>query len=247
MILFISDTHCYYDNINRQIEYAEAGLGVPVSCVIHLGDFGIYRSQLHAFFTRQKKRFLKPVFFIEGNHEDFDALPWLAKKYAHCFTHLPRASVHAIGGYRFLALGGTGYMDAIITQKGSIITSQHINKCLGIPADAVDIMLTHDCPAGIGVPNTPGLEHYGPTGFPRSGELAHHFKPKLWIFGHHHKWFEHADRHTRYVGLASSWKGFGLLDHNYQLTLVRHTIPYPAEKPGLLMKLLVKCRIIQPN
>ncbi len=247
MILFISDTHCYYENINKQIDYAQSELGADVSCVIHLGDFGIYRPNLHRFFIKQQQRFLRPVYCIDGNHEDFDALPVLVKKYQGCFTYMPRASVHEIDGYRFLALGGAGYMDSMITQMGALIRDCTINACLDIDPNDVDIILTHDCPTGIGVPNTPGMEHYGEPGFPRSQELAPHFRPKLWLFGHHHKWFEYQDDCTRYFGLASSWRGFGLLSRNYELTLIRHTIPYPPEKKSFVMRMLNRLRIIQPN
>ncbi len=247
MILITCDTHCYYENINKQIRHAEDDLGVTVDCVIHLGDFGIYRTHLSHYFKRKGRRFSRPVYFIEGNHEDFDELPWLIKKYSDYFTHLPRASVNEIEGYRFLALGGSGYMDSMVTQKGAIITDHQINACLKVPPKDVDIIITHDCPIGIGMPNTKGMEHYGETGFPRSDELAPKLQPKLWLFGHHHKWHEYEDDHTRYFGLASSWKGFGLLDKNYEFRFVKYTIPYPQEKQSLIMKLLTRLKIIQPN
>jgi len=245
MILLICDTHCYFDTVNKQIEYAENSLGLDVSCVIHLGDFGIYRSHLHDFFIKNGKRFRRPLYFIDGNHEDFDALPWLVKKYEDFFTYLPRGTVHTIAGYRFLALGGAAYMDSMITQKGAVITDQQIEECLTIPRDDVDIILTHDCPAGIGMPNTPGFEHFGDTGFPRSDELATHFKPKLWLFGHHHKWHSHQDGHTAYYGLCGAWKGFGMLDDNYQFTITKHTLEW--EKTPFLEKILIKLKIIRPD
>jgi predicted phosphodiesterase len=245
MILVICDTHCYFDTVNQQIEYAESAAGRDVACVIHLGDFGIYRSHLHDFFIKKKKRFRRPLYFIDGNHEDFDALPWLVKKYEEFFTYLPRGTVHTMAGYRFLALGGTAYMDSMITQKGAVITDQQINECLEIPGDAVDIILTHDCPADIGMPNTPGLEHFGDTGFPRSGELAAHFKPKLWLFGHHHKWHSYQDGRTAYYGLCGAWKGFGMLDDHYRFTIMKHAIEW--EKTPLLEKFLIKLKIIRPD
>jgi len=175
VILFVTDSHCYFDVINEQIEYAENSLGLFISCVIHLGDFGIYKSQLNDFFIRKGKRFKRPLYFIDGNHEDFNALPKLVTKYKDFFTYLPRSSVNRIEGYRFLSLGGTAYMDSMNTQHGSVITDQQIEKCLSIPRDNVDIIITHDCPSGIGVPNTRGLEYYGETGFHRSSELKDHF------------------------------------------------------------------------
>jgi predicted phosphodiesterase len=244
MILIIADTHCFYDIVNRQIEHAENTLGMPVDCVVHLGDFGLYREHLHGFFIRQGLRFLRPVYFIEGNHEDFrefDAL--LARYNGTFFTHLPRATVQTIGTYRMLCLGGAAYMDALNTQPGSVIKDHHINACLALPPDQADIIISHDCPSGIGVPNTPGLEYFGETGFPRSRELLEHFKPRLWLFGHHHKWFSTEDGDTIFHGLPGSWKGYCLLDHNYKVITVENNVPW--QRSRLVDRLLHKLRIIR--
>ena len=244
MILVCTDTHSYFGYINDQIEYAERILGVQVSSVIHLGDFGIYKSELHNFFIKLGQRFLRPVYFIEGNHEDFETFPWLVKDYGDFFTHLPRGAITHIDGYRFLSLGGAAYMDAMITQQGAVIKDCHIDECLAITPEEVDIVLTHDCPTGIGVPNSPGLGHYGQTGFPRSQELAAHFKPKIWLFGHHHKWYEHGDRHSVYYGLAEIWKGFGLLDRDYQFKIIRHPLEKEEEQMSFIDRALIRLKII---
>ncbi|MCP4624640.1 MAG: hypothetical protein GY850_14085, partial [bacterium] len=77
-------------------------------------------------------------------------------------------------------------------------------------------------------------------------ELVSHFAPRLWLFGHHHKWFEHKDGETAYYGLPSVWKGFGLLDSDYRYQVVKHLIPYPDDR-SWLDKLLGKMRIINPD
>ena len=245
MILVISDTHTCYETINQQIEHAENSQGVYISCVVHLGDIGIFKPELHNFFIKQGRRFIRPVYFLEGNHEDFDAMPWLVKKYRKFFTHLPKGAVHSIRGYRFLCLGGAAYMDSMITQQGAVITDRHIDSCLTIDREKVDIILTHDCPGGIGVPNSLGLEYYGDTGFERGDELAHHFKPKLWLFGHHHKWFECYDTHTKYYGMAESWNGFGLLGDNYQFKVVHNRVQVETKPRPFIDRLLVKLKIIR--
>jgi predicted phosphodiesterase len=244
MILVIADTHCYYDIVNRQIEHAEKTMGVTVDCVLHLGDLGMYREQLHAYFVKRSGRFLRPLYFIEGNHEDFKAFDSLLVRYnGTFFTHLPRASVKTIGDYRMLCLGGSAYMDAFNTQPGSEIKDHHIDSCLALPGDEVDIIISHDCPAGIGMPNTPGLEYFGETGFPRSRELLEHFKPRLWLFGHHHKWFCSQDGTTTFQGLPGSWKGYCLLDDNYQITPVENSVPWPRTR--LVDRILSKLRIVR--
>lgn len=245
MIMIVSDTHCYYEMVNVQINYAQNTLGYEITSVIHLGDFGIYKWHLKDFFIKRKERFLKPVYCIDGNHEDFNHLHKLTEKYRDFFTYLPRGSLHNIEGYRFLALGGAAYMDSMITEKGAVITDRQIERSLSFPPDSVDIIITHDCPTGINVPNTPGFEHFGQPGFPRSDELASRYKPKLWFFGHHHNWHDYSDTHTDYYGLSGIWKGFGLLDDSYNFTMINHKIEW-AESP-LIERILIKLKIIRPD
>ncbi len=245
MILIVSDTHCYYEMVNIQINYAEKVLGHNISCVIHLGDFGIYKHHLKDYFKKRKGSFNKPLYCIDGNHEDFNNLDKLVKKYKDYFTYLPRGTVHEIEGYRFLALGGSAYMDSMITERGAVITNQQINQCLAHPADSVDIVISHDSPMGVGVPNTPGFEHFGEPGFPRGDEIAAHFKPRLWFFGHHHKWFDSEDAHTVYYGLSGIWKGFGLLDDKYNFTMISNRVEW--EESGFIEKILIKLKIIRPD
>ncbi len=118
-------------------------------------------------------------------------------------------------------------MDAMMTPESAEIHDTDIDRCLQYHPDDVDIIITHDCPSGIGVPNTPGFEIYGEPGFPRSSELIGHFHPKLWIFGHHHKWFESESEGTRFIGLPESWNGYGLLTPDYQWTSIRNPLGKP--------------------
>ena len=224
MILLLSDVHCLYGIVNKQIAHAETTTGRPVDAVVILGDVGLFEPQLGHFFRRDGERFLRPTYFIEGNHEDHDHLTALATAYRHLLVYLPRGSVHTIDGCRFLCLGGTGYMDAHTTPRAAVITPKDIEGCLTLAQDAIDVIISHDCPQGIGIPNSPGFEHYGPPGFEGSAALLKHFSPRLWVFGHHHKWYDHSGGGSRFVGLAQSWKGYGLLDRDGTLQVVRHRV-----------------------
>jgi predicted phosphodiesterase len=224
MILLLTDVHCLYHVVNAQITHAEAQAGKPVAAVVLLGDVGLFEPQLGHFFRRDGARFLRPTYFIEGNHEDHDRLAALATAYRQMLVYLPRSSVHCLDGCRLLCLGGTGYMDAHTTPRAAVITPADIAACLAHPRAAVEVIISHDCPQGIGVPNSPGFEHYGPPGFEGSASLRAHFAPRLWVFGHHHKWYDHSVGGTRFVGLAQSWKGYGLLDCDGRLEVVRHRV-----------------------
>lgn len=226
-ILFISDVHCQYELINMQVDHAENIIGTEVSEVVILGDLGFFEPVLRKYFRRDKHFFLRPTRFIEGNHEDYHDLAMYADAYSDCLRHLPRGTVEVIGDYRVLCLGGTAYMDAMMTPEAAEIHDADIDRCLAHDASSVDIIITHDCPSGIGVPNTPGFEMYGEPGFPRSGELSGWFHPALWVFGHHHKWFDTERDGTRYLGLPESWNGYGLLFPGCEWRSVSHPVGKP--------------------
>jgi len=222
--LIISDIHTRYRVINAQIRHAEEFCGRAVSQVVVLGDFGFFGDELHDYFRRGHNRFLRPVFCIEGNHEDHGALPGLVSGYADVVTHLSRGAVHDLGPWCGVCLGGARYMDAATTPRGSVITEADVDACLVHDPDEVDLVLSHDCPTGIGVPNTPGLEHYGPPGVPQMSLLAARYEPRWWFFGHHHKWFDLTRDGTRYIGLPQSWHGYVLLDGDGEVAMVEHEV-----------------------
>lgn len=226
MILFISDIHCSYDLINQQIRHAEATAGEPIESVVVVGDLGLFASHLHSYFQLRKERFIRPVAFIEGNHEEFEEFDDLTERYSEHLTHLPRGSVQRVGGFRVLCIGGTKYMDAMTTPRRAEVTDADIDQALSHPADGVDVVISHDCPAGIGVRNTSGFEHYGPPGLDRGLEIARRYQPRLWIFGHHHKWHRHEDEHTRYFGLSQGWNGYGLMKKDGSFSIVEHHLEY---------------------
>jgi hypothetical protein len=229
--LLISDVHARFDVVNEQLAHAEARLGGPVGEVVVLGDFGFFRDEMHRWFRRGGNRFARPVASIEGNHEDHGALAALAADYADVVTWLPRATVRPLASGRALCLGGARYMDAQSTPRGCEITDADVTACRAHAADSVDLVLTHDCPAGIGVPKATGLEHYGPPGEPRLNRLAEHFRPRWWFFGHHHRWFDGVHEETRYIGLPSSWQGYALLHADGAPDLVEHAVAV-ADRPG---------------
>lgn len=237
MILIIGDVHSRFEVINQQIEFAEQNAGTTIEAVIVLGDMGIYSRPLERFFANEKQRFNRPVYFIEGNHEEFSIFDRLVDQYKDFMTYLPRGQVTQICGIRFLSLGGACYMDALNSPSGSEIKHQDIAKCLNHAKEDVSIIITHDCPKGIGVPNSPGLEFYGEPGFEHSQDLLKHFAPQIWFFGHHHRWFNSKAGNTMFHGLPESWKGFGLLNDQMQFTAFDHLLPI---REGWFQKLLKK-------
>jgi len=227
-ILLLSDVHGHYRVIEAQLAHASEQVARGVSRVVVAGDFGLFGPDMHAYFRRAGRRFAAPVAFIEGNHEDYREFPDLVRQYADVVTHLPRATVQHVGPWRALCLGGARYMDAWSTPRGCEITELDIAACLARPAGEVDLVISHDCPCGIGVPNSPGLEHYGPPGVPGLERVAARLRPRLWFFGHHHRWHDHQADGTRYIGLPQSWQGYCLLHADGGVRMVEHEVALPS-------------------
>ena len=223
-ILIITDVHTHYQVINEQILHAEKTMGHPVQQVFVLGDFGFFHDNLRDYFRRGGKKFIRPVACIEGNHEDHGAVPALAEDFADVFTHVSRGKIHSLDPWRGLCIGGASYMDAATTPRGSEITTDDIDRCLAHEPGAVDLILSHDCPQDLGVPGTPGMEHYGVPGEARLGLLSERYRPRWWFFGHHHRWFDLLKDGTRFVGLPESWVGYVLLHSDGQVHEVDHFV-----------------------
>ena len=229
MILVLGDVHSRFDIVNTQVVHAEARLGAPVDAVVVLGDLGLFEPFLSRFFRKRRMRFARPLYFVDGNHEDYRTLPRLVELYSDVMTHLPRGSIREIAGISCMAIGGASYMDALATPLGSVISPADIERCLAHPPGSAIAVFSHDCPAGLGVPSTPGFEHFGPPGFEGGESIRAHLRPRVWLFGHHHRWFERAVDGTRFHGLVESWLGYGLLAPDGTFETVRNQVAVPRE------------------
>lgn len=113
VVRVFGDWHADTDFALKQLEKAVSD-GVTV-CV-HVGDFGVWGS-MPEFYERIEE-FLRVnapdfrLFFIDGNHEDYDVLASLpvnpdgTRKLTDHITYLPRGFVWSWGGVGFAALGG---------------------------------------------------------------------------------------------------------------------------------------------
>ena len=211
MILLASDLHGRFEAVNELIARAERD-GARVDAVLILGDVGLFEPGLNRYFRATGGRFARPLHYIEGNHEDYSRLDTLVRRYADVMTHLPRGTLHTIAGLRVLALGGAAYMDAHTTPMGSVIEPRHIDACLRHPAGSVEVVLSHDAPAGLPIPVDPRFRRPDAPGFPGGDTLARYFRPRFWFFGHHHCRFTFERDGTRYHGLPECTEGGLLFD-----------------------------------
>ena len=225
MILFIGDLNCRYWLVNHITGIAEKQFNENVTAVLQLGDFGLFKTPLNAWFNgKGNNSFTRPVYFIDGNHEDFLFLKSLTTDFSSHFTHLPRGTVHNFNGFNFLCLGGAAYMDPVNTPSGAVIREEDIQACMSHQPESVDVIITHDCPRDIGVPGNSGFEYCGPTGFSQSSLLRKHFTSKTWLFAHHHRFFEYKDAHGSCYGLPEAQNGFAVMDRKGRITMVEYRI-----------------------
>lgn len=230
-ILLVSDIHSHYQVIQAQIDHARLTLDHELDRVLVLGDFGLFGPNLHDFFRRDGRRFTAPVHFIEGNHEDFKSFGPLVEEYADVVSHLPRNSRQDFGSRNWLCIGGARYMDSWSTPSGCEISDEDIGVCLANDPGSVEIVISHDCPTGIGVTSDSELGHLGEPGVEGLARVAAHLEPRLWFFGHHHRWHDLEKNGTRFVGLPQSWKGYVILDESGEVVLVDHEVELPR-RPG---------------
>jgi predicted phosphodiesterase len=175
--------------------------------VLQLGDFGIWpgpegRRYLSAL-SRQAKGVRIPIWFIDGNHEDFDQLDALPlddqgrRPVQDHITHLPRGYRWEWAGRTLLACGGASSIDVADRLPGrswwpqETITDHDVARCS--EGGRVDILLTHDIQAEVPLTD-PMLAPVLPPSV--ADALSHNrqqlqriteaVKPKLQIHGHWH-------------------------------------------------------------
>ena len=219
-----------------------------ISVAIQVGDFGISRKTSSSI--EALGGFPIPVHFVDGNHEDFRFL-WKAMKNGiikewekNNLFYQPRGSTLEVQGVKMGFFGGAlhiGRPQKII--KGNLITTDELNRAVyEFSQFSPEILITHSCPAGIGV-GMKGLDihHWGVVnhilmaGFdpgPKTdcGETQHALlwnqmtqRPKLWVYGHFHEQRVAEVDETKFVSLPC-------LEHYHE-----HVI-WDTEKKGLLIK-----------
>lgn len=201
-IAFVGDWHMNLRWAKGAVEYA-AKQGARV--IIHLGDFGTFsHPSFLSILTRKLEEFDLVLYFVDGNHEDHQFLAQLSTQEdgTHRLTdrifHLPRGYRWEWGGVTFLALGGAHSVDRMNRTPGfdwypeETITSQQATQAIeGGPAD---IMVTHDCPSGVDIPDLGTQALQWPPEEIRSSEqhrellrtVVDAVQPALLYHGHYH-------------------------------------------------------------
>lgn len=182
-----------------------------VEAIIHVGDFGVWPGASGVRYLDLIAQLVEhtdiPVFFVDGNHEDFDQLavtPTITIDSATIGVlrtgvyHLERGSVWTWGGRRFAAMGGAASTNRFRLTLGKSwwpaerIDVHDLEVLMDNTAgEPVDVLVTHDAPM-----RSPLPEHYRPLPMPIQMEADDSRRmitqaldiaePKLLVHGHFH-------------------------------------------------------------
>jgi Icc-related predicted phosphoesterase len=170
---------------------------------IQVGDCSLNYNQWVGKATNKK------VFFIDGNHDNFDILnPDAREPYSviNNLYHIPRGYVSG----KVLFIGGAESIDKSMRTPGidwwpqeSISQLQyHRIMDLNVP---IEVIISHDCPLNarteLGLPN----DGRSPSALALSA-IYSRFKPKLWVFGHHHRTITNTIGECTFNGLGIAFK-----------------------------------------
>jgi hypothetical protein len=219
------DVHC-----NHEIFYEMLMSAVEkhnITAAIQVGDFSFSKEILK---HPELNNLHVPLYVIDGNHEDFKFLNKSSSKGEYVnwasnnLHYQSRGSTIVLDGIRIGFIGGA--MNVNRPQRmigGNIISDDDIRKTLKeFSANPPDIVVSHSCPAGIGVGMLGNPEHrmgiyyniiipgYDPGPFDDCGEtqLASLWKgmakkPQLWIFGHFHRFHKQRVVDTDFISMPS--------------------------------------------
>jgi Icc-related predicted phosphoesterase len=155
MIILIGDLHGefgYLPNILKDVPND--------ATLIQVGDFGVYR-ELKDQWERmidQLDRFEKPIYFIDGNHEElplfYDPDVIEPQKVWKNLIWIPRGTVMEIDGYRIGFMGGAASPDRVLRTEGlswwpqEAISYGEFERMLQ-QEGPIDLLITHTPPDSV--------------------------------------------------------------------------------------------------
>ncbi len=177
--------------------------------ILQLGDFGYWphtadglkflsQVTLHA-----ERHGIDCVYWVDGNHENHDALANLEPDEDGMVTivdrcrYLPRGHRWQWAGVRFGALGGAFSVDHAVRQEGTswwrreVLTDADVER---LGQEPLDVLVTHDAPDGMplrGFPIPQVDEILSREVRIRILQAIHATQPKLVVHGHWHHRYSH--------------------------------------------------------
>jgi len=170
-VAFAGDWHANTRWGIAAIQYA-AEHGADV--IVQLGDFGYeFRAAFLDGLERALHRTGLRLLFVDGNHEDFPTLLRYPvrgnglRQLTDRVWHLPRGFRWRWGGLRWLAIGGAHSVDRPWREPGvswwreETVTDADIQRA--VAGGQADVMVSHDCPAGVPIPGLAESAHLWPA------------------------------------------------------------------------------------
>lgn len=205
-LIIIGDTHCNFKVIESIIE-KEKKTGEVVA-VLHAGDIGVYdeksmeripereanliqkhKDPIHEFFPymEKKKSFPVPMYWIEGNHEDFELCELFKKdekKIENFFPLNPGEITEIAFGEKCLKIAGLGKIVGL--NKAGLTFSKYISEKefhLAKQLASPDILLLHE---PVLLSNKTKNNKWRSFGRGEITNVVKMVKPKLAFIGHMH-------------------------------------------------------------
>ncbi len=234
-ILVIGDLHSNLKPLKSLIKEQP-----DADAILSVGDLGFYFSEeacisdkkqyarspnlMKSFFTAHELGLLEPfpipIYFIKGNHDDYDNLDSQAMKDLNVHF-IPQGHHVAIGNMTVSGMGGIYSSvrtklptDQLTGRERRFYTTEEFKNFraidpawVGAPAD---ILITHQAPAGCLPNKTKGYDE----GSPQIQALLDRVQPRFHFHGHHHTNYQKKyDENTTVVGLGN----FGKNDKSYRI------------------------------
>jgi hypothetical protein len=223
-IVVAGDWHGNAEQAEHVIGMAAKALeGEPVPLVIQLGDFGVWPGQRGAAYLDAVRGACSAhgvfVRFVDGNHEDFSQLEhlrirerwdgreagdWLGFPSDKALVAwVPRGYRWTWHGRTWLALGGGVSLDKAIRKEGrdwwpeEEITGKEAARV--IAGGHADVMVTHECPAGVTHSFPPPPRFWDPRDLARNDRhrerlqgVVDAVRPGWIMHGHLHRAYQRA-------------------------------------------------------
>lgn len=169
--------------------------------VLSTGDLSVY------------KECKVPHYFIHGNHEDFKLLKSLdkGKLVIRNLHHMKTGRIYALEkGTEIVKVAGlNGNYSPTFRERERHFTKEEIESCIQLKG--VDIFLSHEAPSDIGFKKG---HSSGDLGIEAVKQILDAVKPKYFIFGHHHKFWNTLHHRVKIIGMGYAKEGYLKLDIN---------------------------------
>jgi len=221
------DMHGAMNKLYDEVLDFEASLGIRFDFVLHVGDFGIWpdptkidkATRNHdgagdfSVWLEAKRVAPRRTVFIKGNHEDFqwlDAQP--AAEVLPNLAYLPNGETIdlTVDGAESIRIGGIGgcygpsdYERQSVQLRGYArrhFTHDEVERLAHQARQgSIDIVLTHDAPAGVRYRRHRGGEFVSEAA--GLADLIARVQPRVCFFGHHHTRVDSEVAGVRCIGL----------------------------------------------